>query len=186
MRELVGSAKCVLFDFDGPLCSLFHRHGGAPWAPGVPGSDEEELRAAPHAYPTPYADRLVRTLAATGYRLAVVTDKSPQAVERYLAGRRLDALFAGHVHGREPDAPHPKPDPHCLLRALESTGTHAHDALLIGDAPADVTAAGKAGVPFLGYAPDERRATALREAGAEHITESLREVLLAVDPGAHV
>lgn len=186
MRELVGSAKCVLFGFDGPLCTLFHLHGGAPAAPAAPDSEEEELRAAPHAYPTAYADRLVRTLAATGHKLAVVTDRSPQAVQLYLATRRLDGLFAGRIHGRDPDVPHPKPDPHTLLRALESTRTHAHEALLIGDAPAALAAAGKAGVPFLGYGPDERRAHALRDAGAADVTESLREVLLAVDPGAHV
>ncbi|MGW7519393.1 HAD family hydrolase [Streptomyces sp. NPDC054796] len=238
MRDLIGPAKCVIFDFDGPLCHLFHRFpapgvadrlrelipaahpGNGSLSSDAPFSDvddpyvilqrafadpasvadgtahaveraltREEVRAASHAYPTPYADSLVRTLSSTGRRLAVATNNAQQAVERYLETRLTGALFAGHVHGRCADAGlRLKPDPDCLVRALESTGVAPGDALMIGDAPRDLAAARAAGVSFLGYGRNERKAAALRAAGleAEDMVDSLRSVLKCVDPGAHV
>jgi phosphoglycolate phosphatase-like HAD superfamily hydrolase len=148
---------------------------------------EEEVAAAPGAFPTAYSDALVRMLAATGRRLAVTTNNSPQAVERYLETRLTGELFAGRIHGRNAEGPLSlKPDPDCLLRALESTGTPARDALMIGDAPRDLAAARAAGVAFLGYARNERKAEQLRSAGAERMVGSLRDVVLIVDPRAHV
>ncbi|WP_314175048.1 HAD family hydrolase [Streptomyces winkii] len=148
---------------------------------------EEEVEAAPGAFPTAYADALVRTLAATGRQLAVTTNNSQQAVERYLETRQTGELFAGRIHGRNAEgALCLKPDPDCLLRALESTGTPAQEALMIGDAPRDLEAASAAGVAFLGYARNERKAEQLRAAGAEHIVDTLRDVVVIVDPRAHV
>jgi phosphoglycolate phosphatase-like HAD superfamily hydrolase len=146
----------------------------------------EELAAASAAFPTAYADSLARTLRATGRCLAVTTDTSQQAVEHYLAARLTGDLFAGHIHGRAGDPKLLTPDPHSLLRALESTGTAAHDAVLIGASPRDLAAARSAGVGFIGYGRGERESAALREAGAEHVVDSLRTVLVTVDPGAHV
>jgi phosphoglycolate phosphatase-like HAD superfamily hydrolase len=232
MRDLIGAAKCVLFDFDGPVCHLFRDRptpaiaarlreavlagvsgGGAAWLPETDDPMEilraafeqpvavesglardieraltvEEVRAAPGAFPTAYADTLLHTLSATGRQLAVTTNNSRQAVERYLETRTTGPLFAGRIHGRGTGGPlRLKPDPYCLLRALESTGTPPQEALMIGDAPRDLEAARAAGVAFLGYARNERKAEQLRAAGAEFTVESLRDVVLAVDPGAHV
>ncbi|WP_326689481.1 MULTISPECIES: HAD family phosphatase [unclassified Streptomyces] len=227
MHALVGSAKSVLLDFDGPVCTLFHssRPGGIAErlrttydASGTLPLDEdpqvvlaaafdnpalvsdgtarrieqaltqEEVTAAEGAYPTGYADGLIRTLHATGRGLAVTTNNSRESVERYLRARGLLKLFEGHVHGRFYDGAglRIKPDPDCLLRALESTGVAAQDAVMIGDAARDLVAARAAGVEFVGYARNERKERELREAGAAHIVPSLREVLLAVDPCAHV
>ncbi|SCK05282.1 HAD family hydrolase [Streptomyces sp. WMMB 322] len=148
---------------------------------------EEEVQAAPGAFPTAYADALIRTLVATGRELAVTTNNSQQAVERYLETRTTHELFAGRVHGRSAEgALRLKPDPDCLLRALESTKTPAQEALMIGDAPRDLEAARAAGVAFLGYARNERKEQELRAAGAGHVVGSLRDVLLTVDPRAHV
>lgn len=149
---------------------------------------QEEVTAAEGAYPTGYADGLIRTLHATGRGLAVTTNNSRESVERYLRARGLLKLFEGHVHGRFYDGAglRIKPDPDCLLRALESTGVAAQDAVMIGDAARDLVAARAAGVEFVGYARNERKERELREAGAAHIVPSLREVLLAVDPCAHV
>jgi len=230
MRDLIGSAKCVLFDFDGPMCRLFQdrptpaiaerlrtlvldARPDADWLPRTTDPlevlraafeqpdlvesgtareveralTEEEVQAAPGAFPTAYSDTLVRTLSSTGRQLAIATNNSPQAVESYLTSRLTGELFAGRVHGRSTEGPvRLKPDPDCLLRALESTGTPAADTLMIGDAPRDLAAARAAGVAFLGYARNEHKAEELREAGAEHTVDSLRDVLLIVDPRAHV
>lgn len=229
MRELIDSASAVLFDFDGPVCDLFHGHpalfiaarfrelsrdagdGSTPgWMPDTddpyrillaaarqPSSNgllplledtltQEELRAAPDAYPTAYADRLIQALRADGRRLAIATNNSQSAVERYLGSRRLEGHFAGHIHGRTPKNLRLKPDPDCLRRALDSTGTRARDALMIGDAVRDFAAARAAGVPFLGYAHSPEKAAALRAAGVPDLVGSLADVLQAVDPAARI
>ena len=222
LRGLIGAARVVLLDFDGPVCRLFAARRAEQVAAQLvawvadrglhdtileqdrlatdpqrvlaavgsrhPGSDlileleelltSEEVRAAVSAWPTPYTDPLVMTWAAMGMRLAVTTNNSPRAVHGYLADRGLSACFAPHVYGRDPARLHLlKPAPHCLVRAMNATGTPPAAALMIGDTPADFAAAQEAGVPFLGYAHSERKANALREAGVERMVGSMKTVL---------
>ncbi|MFH8800319.1 HAD family hydrolase [Streptomyces sp. NPDC017936] len=141
---------------------------------------QEELRAASSAMPTAWTDPLVRTWTALGLRLAVTTNNSPLVVAKYLAGRGLTACFAPHVYGRTQDLHLLKPHPHCLNRALRATGSAPSTALMIGDTPSDFDAARKAGVPFLGYAPDERKGELLRDAGVQVVVGSLEPVLRVV------
>jgi beta-phosphoglucomutase-like phosphatase (HAD superfamily) len=140
---------------------------------------KHELRAVASAWPTAFADPLIRTWRAVGARLAITTNNSPLVVRAYLTDRGLMPCFEPHVYGRTHDLQRLKPDPHCLVRALNATGTAPADALMIGDSPSDLTAARTAHVPFLGYADNERKAKALREAGAEHLVTSLEPVLRA-------
>jgi HAD superfamily hydrolase (TIGR01509 family) len=137
----------------------------------------EELRAATSAMPTPYADPLIRTWSAVGSRLAIATNNSPRVVRKYLESRGLVGCFAPHIYGRTQELRHLKPDPHCLNRALNAMGAAPADALMIGDTPSDHEAAAQAGVPFLGYASNPRKAKVLRAAGADTVVESLEPVL---------
>lgn len=148
LADVIDGTEHVLFGFDGPL-----------------------LRAAATGWPTPYADPLIRTLAAVGTGLAVVTDTSPAAVSHYLAGRGLADCFGPHIHGRVEDA-------------LASLGASPAVSLLIGATPADLTAARRAGVRFLGHGRDEHHAELLREAGAQRVVQSLEPVLTAVRAAA--
>ncbi|MGW0334570.1 HAD family hydrolase [Streptomyces sp. NPDC003011] len=138
---------------------------------------QEELRATASAMPTPYADPLVRTWTAVGARLAIATNNSPRVVRTYLASRELTSCFAPHVYGRTQQLNHLKPDPHCLNRALNAMGSAPSDALMIGDTPSDLYAARAAGVPFLGYARNERKEKLLRDAGATVTVATLEPVL---------
>ncbi|MCT9140986.1 HAD family hydrolase [Streptomyces violarus] len=138
---------------------------------------QEELRAASSAMPTPYADPLIRTWSAVGSRLAIATNNSPRVVRKYLESRGLVGCFAPHIYGRTEELSHLKPDPHCLNRALNAMGAAPADALMIGDTPSDHEAAVRAGVPFLGYANNPRKAKILKEAGAGTVVESLERVL---------
>ncbi len=138
---------------------------------------QEELKAVPSAWPTAHVDPLIRTWAALGARLAIATNNSPQAVRKYLDSRALSACFAPHIYGRTENLHLLKPDPHCLNRALNALGAAPHTALMIGDAPTDHTAAKEAGVPFLGYARNERKEGLLREAGVGCVVRSLDVVL---------
>lgn len=141
---------------------------------------EEELRAAASAMPTAYADPLIRTWTAVGSRLAITTNNSPLVVHAYLAGRGLTGCFGPHVYGRTSDLHRLKPDPDCLDRALEALGAEPSAALMIGDSPADVAAARAAGVRFVGYARDERRAKLLGDSGARTVLPSLEPLLVAL------
>lgn len=138
---------------------------------------QEELRAASSAWPTAYADPLIRTWTAVGTRLAITTNNSPRVVREYLASRGLVDCFAPHLYGRTQELHHLKPDPHCLNRALSAMGAAPADALMIGDAPSDLQAAERAGVPFLGYARNDRKAKFLLEAGAEWVVGSMETLL---------
>ncbi|WP_241826989.1 HAD family hydrolase [Streptomyces graminilatus] len=138
---------------------------------------QEELRATSLAMPTPYADPLIRTWTAVGARLAVATNNSPLVVHEYLASRGLTSCFAPHVYGRTQELSHLKPDPHCLNRALNAMGAAPSSALMIGDTPSDYLAAREAGVPFLGYARNERKEKLLRDAGAGVVVGSLEPLL---------
>ena len=141
---------------------------------------KEELRASASAMPTPYADPLIRTWTAVGSRLAVATNNSPKVVRTYLASRGLTTCFAPHIYGRTQQLNHLKPHPHCLVRALNAMGSAPEAALMIGDTPSDYLAARAAGVPFLGYARNERKERLLRGAGATTTVASLQPVLRAV------
>ncbi|MET7682682.1 HAD family hydrolase [Streptomyces sp. NPDC005423] len=138
---------------------------------------KQEMLAAGSAMPTAYADPLIRTWSAVGARHSIATNNSPVVVRTYLTGRDLIGCFAPHVYGRTQDLQRLKPDPHCLNRALSALGAAPAAALMIGDAPSDLEAARLAGVPFLGYARNERKAKLLREAGAQDVVGSLEPLL---------
>ncbi|WP_375231976.1 HAD family hydrolase [Streptomyces sp. NWU339] len=144
---------------------------------------EEELRATSSALPTPYADPLIRTWTAAGSRLAITTNNSPRVVRRYLADRDLLGCFTPHVYGRTRQLSLLKPDPHCVNRALNAMGAAPDSALMIGDTPSDLYAAEAAGVPFVGYARNERKEKVLRDAGATTILSSLEPVLEHIRSG---
>ncbi|MEU9452255.1 HAD-IA family hydrolase [Streptomyces sp. NPDC048277] len=138
---------------------------------------KEELRATSTAMPTAFADILIQTWRARGARMAVTTNNSPRVVRAYLDDRGLTPCFAPHIYGRTQDLHRLKPDPHCLHRALNAMGAAPDAALMIGDSPSDCEAARTAGVPFLGYARNARKAKLLTEAGAGCVVGSLRPLL---------
>ncbi|MFE0174329.1 HAD family hydrolase [Streptomyces sp. NPDC059002] len=141
---------------------------------------QQEVNAVASAWPTAYVDPLIRTWTAVGARLAITTNNSPRAVARYLTSRGIAECFTPHIYGRTQDLRLLKPDPHCVLRALSAMGADPKSTLMIGDAPSDYVAARQAGVRFLGYARNERKARRLRAAGAAHLVSSLEPLLRVV------
>ncbi|WP_419666998.1 HAD family hydrolase [Streptomyces sp. 2-1] len=146
---------------------------------------QEELRAVPSAWPTAYADPLIRTWSAVGARLAIATNNSAQTAISYLEGRDLSGCFAPNVYGRTKKLHQLKPDPYCLVRALNAMGAAPNKALMIGDTPTDFYAAQGADVPFLGYARNAEREKELRSAGAAVVVRSLESVLETVRGGVN-
>ncbi|MZF90019.1 HAD family hydrolase [Streptomyces sp. SID5643] len=144
-----------------------------------------EVAAARVAWPTPDADALIRSLAGRRLRLAVVTNNSPRAADAYLREHGLRGHFHT-VHGRTPDPDLMKPHPDVVHRALTSLRLRPQDAVMIGDTSADVEAAGRAGVPFIGYGRNELKRARLREAGATVVLGAYASLLdVAGERGAH-
>ncbi|GGK77730.1 SAV_2336 N-terminal domain-related protein [Streptomyces flaveus] len=139
--------------------------------------DRIEQHSALTARPTPHADALVRTLAATGRGPAIVSDNSHRAVTTYLESRGLIGSATGGVHGRALDLTLLMPHPDCLLRALEQLDASASEAVLIGSSVAELTAANAIGLPFIGYAHNSDREGRLTRAGCQQTVSSLAPVL---------
>ncbi|MFG2022200.1 SAV_2336 N-terminal domain-related protein [Streptomyces sp. NPDC048825] len=142
--------------------------------------DRLEQDNALTARPTPHADALVRTLAATGRGPAIVSDNSHRAVTTYLEARGLIGSATGGVHGRALDLTLLMPHPDCLLRALDQLNASASDAVLIGSSVAELTAANAIGLPFIGYAHNSDREGRLTRAGCQQTVGSLAPVLEAI------
>lgn len=140
--------------------------------------------AAVSARPTPGAEEFVRRLA--GSRLvAVTTNNSPVAVQKYLESRGLSRYFGVDIFGRTADATRMKPHPDCLLRAVDAMGVPAGRCLMVGDSAPDARAAARAGVPFLGYVRGGGRdgIARLADAGARHVVVGMSPLLAAVGGG---
>ncbi|MFJ6723748.1 SAV_2336 N-terminal domain-related protein [Streptomyces sp. NPDC091281] len=133
-----------------------------------------ELTAAPDAPTTHHAVALIRELAGAGRRVAVVTDVSETAVRRHVAPYRLP-LDA--VHGRGPDLTRLTPDPAGPLGALDALGVAAADAVLVGATVAELTAAQRAGLRFVGLARNPTVEQELRAAGCAVTVRSLAPLL---------
>jgi len=115
------------------------------------------------------ADELLDDLAASGRRVVLASSAKQAEVTHY-----LDLLDArGRVTGwtTSADVSRTKPAPDLVAAALEQL--EGEDAVLIGDTPWDVEAAGRLGVPTIavrtgGFGVDE-----LRDAGAVAVFDDL-------------
>ncbi|MFB6845250.1 SAV_2336 N-terminal domain-related protein [Streptomyces sp. NPDC056373] len=139
--------------------------------------DEIELRAVPHAPATHNSAPLVRALHASGRRVSIVTDVCAEAVPRYL--RPYGALPLAGVHGRAEDLALLTPHPDCMLRALDACAGSAATGLVIGSTVAELAAAQRAGLRFVGLARNGTTERRLREAGCESTVPSLAPLLEA-------
>ncbi|MET8078792.1 HAD family hydrolase [Streptomyces sp. NPDC005303] len=135
-----------------------------------------ELDAVPGAFPTPHTDPLIRTWWSYGVRFAITTNNSAKAAAAYVESRGLSDCFP-YVYGRTPNLDLMKPNPHCLEEAIKAMGAVPSGTLMIGDATTDLDAARQAGVAFLGYARNEDKERFLRDAGAEVVVSSMKQVL---------
>lgn len=181
LYDLLTASERAAQDPNATLRAIARRHPGTDLVTELEEwLTEEELTATATAWPTPYADILIRTWSAIGTRMAVTTNNAPSVVTSYLTGRGLADCFTSHVYGRSTDLHLLKPHPHILDRALRALNCAPENALMIGDTPTDLEAARRAGVPFLGYARNEEKAGQLWEEGAGLVVNSLEPVLEAV------
>ncbi len=114
--------------------------------------DAIELEALPRTVPRGGADELLRTLAARGFRLGILT-RSSEAFARGALGRTGLGPYFGYLRSRSTPGP-AKPSPEALLLLLEEMGIPRERALFVGDHLIDAECATRARVRFYGLMPD--------------------------------
>jgi phosphoglycolate phosphatase len=119
------------------------------------------------------ADLLSSLAQRSDVRLGIATGHASHAIEPALDrfGWR-NFLCNVQTADRAPSKPHPG----MLLQALNETGTHTDDAIMIGDTAFDMQMAVSAGIESIGVAWGYHRAERLREAGATYVVESVDEL----------
>lgn len=106
---------------------------------------DEVMADNTHVYPS--VPHVLRGLTASGARCAIASTKFRYRIEQILARDGLRDLVHT-VIGAEDVSEH-KPDPACLLKALEQLQTTADRAVYVGDSLADAGAAQRADVGFI-------------------------------------
>ncbi|MEU6991687.1 HAD family phosphatase [Streptomyces sp. NPDC046465] len=142
---------------------------------------DHEYRAVADAPLDEHIESLLTTLRRLGKRLVVVSNNAEGPVRAHLERQHLDTRFE-RVFGRDPlELRHLKPDPHCVLRALDHLGAAPRECLLIGDQLTDLAAADAVGMPFLGYARSAAEAAQMWREGAVWAGASLAPLRRAAD-----
>jgi beta-phosphoglucomutase-like phosphatase (HAD superfamily) len=139
----------------------------------------EEAEAALVAQPTPFGRELIIGVFEAGKALAIVSNNSAGAINRYLSRQRLTRYgipVSGRVFAR-PDLMKPNPEP--ILAAIKAINTSPADSVLIGDSLADIDGAHAAGVAVIGYANRPEKVDRFANAGADLIVTSMAEVASA-------
>jgi phosphoglycolate phosphatase len=128
--------------------------------------------AAEATRPFPGVAETLPALVASGWRLAVCTNKPVEAAHALLRALGLDRYFAA-VGGGD-SYPVRKPDPAHLLATLRDAGGAVGRAVMVGDHRNDVAAASGAGVPCI-FADWGYGAPAMGE-GAAAVAERFADV----------
>lgn len=101
----------------------------------------------PKVVPLPRANELLVHLKNAGFKLTVASAANPKELSGLLEILGIDGLLEGKPESSDEDET--KPDPDIVQAALKVVGVEPKEAVLIGDTPYDVEAAGAAGVPCI-------------------------------------
>lgn len=219
LAAVIGRARFLLLDFDGPVCKVFANHPAPQVAAGLrrllvdlgvalpPGLLDEpdplavlrwsatlnrpaivrriddalrtaELDAVTIAEPTPYAREVIVAAHHARLGIAIVSNNSADAVNRYLIAQQLDAYINPVIGRPHADPAGMKPNPAPVISAICELRAHPEDCVLIGDSPTDIEAAQAVGAPTIGYANKPRKYHSLSGSGA--IIGSMAEVVTAL------
>ncbi|MGE0023471.1 MAG: HAD-IA family hydrolase [Hyphomicrobium sp.] len=132
-------------------------------------------RRADHAEPLydGIRDTLQKLAADGGVRLGIATGKSRRGVDAVLEREGLAGLF----HTIQTADTHPsKPHPAMVLAAMSESDAAPHDTVVIGDTTYDIEMALSAGAAAVGVSWGYHPVSALRAAGAHHVTADCAEL----------
>jgi len=103
----------------------------------------------PHLRPFRGAGTLVSAIESRGFKAVAASSATRDELEALLKIAGARSLLGGSASGD--DAKESKPEPDIVHAALSKIGAAASDALMIGDTPYDIEAAGRAGVRTIAF-----------------------------------
>jgi HAD superfamily hydrolase (TIGR01509 family) len=122
---------------------------------------------------------LIERLKRRGHSVVLASSAKADEVDRYLD--LLDARDLADAWTTSADVDSTKPEPDLVHSALESVGGSSDDAVMVGDTPWDVEAAGRADVRTLAVLTGGFAGSELEEAGAAAVFESVTELCEKLD-----
>jgi N-acetyl-D-muramate 6-phosphate phosphatase len=142
--------------------------------------DSLEMEALERTVPRNGADRLLRALAAAGFRLAVFTRSSRSFTREVLRRLRWTELFP-YLRTRSDPGP-AKPSEAALPLLMDEMGLSAEQVDYVGDHPEDARCAAALGVAFYAVLPDPENPNPatedeFRSLGAADVVPSLDDLL---------
>ncbi len=145
--------------------------------------EKHELAGVERAEALEGAIELLRGLARSGAKIAIVTSNSSRTIRRWLARHRLGTVVSAIV-GRD-SLLGLKPSPEMVRLALRKCGARPRQAAFVGDSAADFHAARATGVSFYGIAAKPGSRDILISAGADEIFASPAALAVHLNlPGA--
>ena len=103
----------------------------------------------PRLFPTPGAEELLAELSQRGWRMVVASSATEEELTPLLRRCRADWFIESKTSSD--DAENSKPDPDIIHAALGRLKMPPGDALMLGDTPYDIEAAGRAGVKTVAF-----------------------------------
>jgi HAD superfamily hydrolase (TIGR01509 family) len=125
---------------------------------------------------------LIEELKRRGHTVVFASSAKQDEVDHYLD--LLDARDLADSWTTSADVEETKPAPDLVHTALDKAGGDGTEAMLVGDTPWDVKAAGRAGVPTLAVLTGGFSEQQLTEAGAAAVFESVGELCERLDETA--
>jgi phosphoglycolate phosphatase len=120
-------------------------------------------------------------LDESGWLLGVATGKSDRGLERCLDHHGIKGLFVTlQTADRHPSKPHPS----MIHQALADAGAEAQHAVMIGDTVYDIHMGRAAGCRTIGVGWGYHPLDELQEAGADHLVETMEELMEALEAKA--
>jgi beta-phosphoglucomutase-like phosphatase (HAD superfamily) len=142
-----------------------------------------ELAAVDGAKPTPYAREVIVAAYEASRPIAIVSNNSAAAIERYLIAHRLARYIATIVGRAHADPSLMKPNPVPIRRAALAVEADPARCVLVGDSVSDIEGGRIAGVRTIGFANKPGKRPRLVRAGADAISEGpdgMRELATAL------
>ena len=118
----------------------------------------------------PGVEQFLTSLRMKGFQLAIATSKPTYLAKLVVKNSPLSTLF-DVIRGT--DGFPAKPNPTCILMAMEELGTSS--AIMVGDRVEDILAAKAAGIDSIGIAQSFHNSQALKSAGALNAFDSFTD-----------
>lgn len=121
----------------------------------------------------------IKTLSESGYKLAIVTTKKRDIVEKGLALTKLDQFF--DVVVTLDDVEKAKPDPEPVFTALKLLGSTPQEAIMVGDNYHDILSGQRAETKTAGVAWSAKGADYLNQFNPDYMLETIADLFTILE-----